>query len=140
MPPAPAPDGVVNYHAGAAHAILGEVIWRLDGRKRSLTQMMQEELFQPLGMYDTALTLTERGDLTSRVAPITMRDQSSESIPARDIERIAEIATNTEFLAGGAFSTAYDLFLFAEMLRRGGELAGQRVLSPAIIKLAMTRQ
>jgi len=40
----------------------------------------------------------------------------------------------------GCISTATDLFRFAEMLRRGGELDGVRILSPATIKLATTIQ
>ena len=33
----------------------------------------------------------------------------------------------------GCVSTAHDLFRFAEMLRRGGELEGVRILSPATV-------
>jgi CubicO group peptidase (beta-lactamase class C family) len=36
------------------------------------------------------------------------------------------------------FSTAWDIYRFSEMLRRGGELDGVRLLSPSIIKLATT--
>ena len=36
---------------------------------------------------------------------------------------------------GGA-STAHDMSRFAEMLRRGGELDGARILSPAMLRLA----
>jgi CubicO group peptidase (beta-lactamase class C family) len=136
LPPEPAPEGVVNYHAGAAHAVLGEVMRRLDDKKRSLTQIMAEELLIPTGMSETALTLKGRDDLAKRSVPITMRDHSEETIPQRDIVQIAEICVNTEFLAGGAVSTAYDQFRFAEMLRRGGKLDGVQVLSPAIIKAA----
>jgi CubicO group peptidase (beta-lactamase class C family) len=40
----------------------------------------------------------------------------------------------------GCVSTAYDLFRFAEMLRRGGELDGVRILSPVSVKQATTIQ
>jgi CubicO group peptidase (beta-lactamase class C family) len=36
----------------------------------------------------------------------------------------------------GGISTVPDLFRFAEMLRLGGTLDGQRILSPALLKLA----
>jgi hypothetical protein len=86
--------------------------------------------------------LKGRDDLVKRLAPIAMRDESEKTIPQRDIERIAEISANIEFLAGGAFSTAYDQFRFAEVLRLGGRLDGARVLSPspAIFKAATTIQ
>ncbi|WP_165421148.1 serine hydrolase domain-containing protein [Bradyrhizobium sp. Leo170] len=140
MPPELAADGVVNYHAGAAHAILGEVVRRLDDRNRSLTQIMADEILVPTGMTDTALTLIGRNDLADRSAPITMCDDSKETIPQQDIERIAEICATVEFPAGGAVSTAYDQYRFAEMFRLGGALNGVRVLSPAIIKAATTIQ
>ncbi len=42
--------------------------------------------------------------------------------------------------AASAVSTAADIFRWGEMLRRGGELDGVRVLSPTIIELATTNQ
>jgi CubicO group peptidase (beta-lactamase class C family) len=140
MRPEIAPPGVVNYHAGAAHAILGEVMRRLDPAQRSLTRILAEEIFVPAGMSNTALTLQGRGDLAERLAPIHMLLDAEGTIPQRDIEQIAEIAATTEFLAGGASSTAYDIFRFAEMFRCGGAIEGRQVLSPAIVDAAMTIQ
>jgi CubicO group peptidase (beta-lactamase class C family) len=91
-------------------------------------------------MNDTALTLNGRSDLAQKVAPISMRLTSEGPIPQNDIASIAEISKSTEFLAGGAFSTAYDLFRFAEMLRLGGTINGSRVLSPAIVNAARSVQ
>lgn len=140
MRPEPAPPGVVNYHAGAAHAILGEVMRRVDAEQRSLTRILAEEIFVPAGMSDTALTLQGRGDLARRLAPIHMLLDAEGTIPQRDIEQIAEISATTEFLAGGASSTAYDIFRFAEMFRCGGVVEGRQILSPAIVDAAMTIQ
>ena len=140
MQPDIAPPGVVNYHAGAAHAILGEVMRRVDPGQRSLTRILAEEIFVPAGMTDTALTLQGRIDLAKRLAPVNMLLDAEGTIPQRDIEQIAEISATTEFLAGGASSTAYDIFRFAEMFRCGGVLDGRQVLSPAIVDAAMTIQ
>lgn len=140
LPLEPAPEGVANYHAGAAHAVLGEMLRRLDTKKRPIHQILKEELFVPTGMADTGLSLKGRADLLARLAPITMRDDSPDALPPRDVEQIAEICTEVDFLAAGAFSTAYDQFRFAEMLRLGGKIDGVRVLSPAIIKAATTIQ
>lgn len=140
LPLEPAPEGVVNYHAGAAHAVLGEVMRRVDGGRRSLTQIMADELLVPTDMADTSLTLEGRDDLAQRVAPVAMRIASESTIPQRDIAQIAEISAKVEFPAGGAFSTAYDQFRFAEMLRLGGKLDGVSVLSPAIIRAATAIQ
>ena len=140
MKPEIAPPGVVNYHAGAAHAVLGEVIRRLDPERRSLTRILADEIFVPAGMSNTALTLQGRGDLAERLAPINMLLDAEGTIPQRDIEQIAEISATTEFLAGGASSTAYDIFRFAEMFRCGGVVDGRQVLSPAIVEAAMSIQ
>jgi CubicO group peptidase (beta-lactamase class C family) len=140
LPLDPAPSGVANYHAGAAHAVIGEVMRRLDDKRRPLRQIMAEELFDPVGMRDTALTLNDRADLAARSVPITMKDDSPDALPARDVEQLAEVCAQVEFLAGGAFSTAYDVFRFAEMLRQGGKIDGRRVLSPAIVRAATTIQ
>jgi CubicO group peptidase (beta-lactamase class C family) len=140
LPYEPAPDGVANYHAGAAHALLGEVMRRVDIGHRSLRQIMADELLQPTGMLDTALTLQERSDLLKRATPITMLDDSTDALPARDIEQLAEICARVEFPAGGAVSTGYDVFRFAEMLRQRGRIDDTRVLSPAIVSAAMSIQ
>lgn len=132
----PAPDNVANYHAGAAHALLGEMLRRLDPHKRPLRQILADELFGPTGMRDTTLTLGDRPDLAARATPITMLDDSPDALPPRDVERLAEICAEVEFPAGGAVSTAYDQYLFAEMLRNHGMSGGHRVLSPAIVKAA----
>jgi CubicO group peptidase (beta-lactamase class C family) len=140
LPLDPAPPGVANYHAGAAHAVLGEVMRRLDKKRRPVRQIMAEELFQPVGMTDTALTFQDRPDLAERTVPITMRDNSPDALPPGDVEQLAEVCAEVEFLAGGAFSTAYDQFRFAEMLRQGGQIDGTRILSPAIVQAATTIQ
>ena len=43
-----------------------------------------------------------------------------------------------EMPGGGAIATAHDVYRFAEALRRGGELEGARILSPALLQLATT--
>jgi CubicO group peptidase (beta-lactamase class C family) len=101
---------------------------------------MEDELLRPVGMADTVLTAADRPDLARRVAPIAMRDDSADALPARDIEQLAEICANVEMPGAGAVSTAYDIFRFAEMLRSNGTIDGVRVLSPAIVATATTVQ
>lgn len=131
---------IANYHAGAAHAVLGEVMRRVDPAKRPVRQIMAEEVFQPVGMKDTTLTFLDRPDLESRFVPIVMRDDSPDALSVSDIKKIGDLCKRVELPSAGAFSTAYDQFLFAEMMRKGGQANGQRVLSPAIIKVATTIQ
>ena len=133
------PGKFVSYSPLWGHALLGEIIRRLDGKKRSLRDIYQEELFGPLGMKDTAMG--KRKDLASRIVPIVAHDPSFGNMTAQQIEEHNEYITEkAEIPWMGCISTAYDLFRFAEMLRRGGELDGVRILSPVSVKQATTIQ
>jgi CubicO group peptidase (beta-lactamase class C family) len=133
------PGRSVSYSPLWGHALLGEIIRRLDVKKRALRDIFQDELFGPLGMKDTALG--RRKDLRSRIVPIVAHDPSFGNMSAKEVEDHNQFITeNAEIPWMGCVSTAYDLFRFAEMLRRGGELDGVRILSPASVKQATTIQ
>jgi CubicO group peptidase (beta-lactamase class C family) len=133
------PGTKVSYSPLWGHAILGEVIRRLDSRKRALRDIFQEDLFGPLGMKDTALG--RRRDLSSRIVPIVAHSNHFGTQSAEEVENHnGFIVEGAEIPWMGGISTAPDLFRFAEMLRRGGEFNGARFLSPATIKLATTIQ
>jgi CubicO group peptidase (beta-lactamase class C family) len=129
----------VSYSPLWGHALLGEIIRRLDGKKRALRDIFQDELFGPLSMKNTAMG--RRKDLSSRIVPIVAHDPSFGNMSAKDVEEHNRFITeDAEIPWMGCVSTAYDLFRFAEMLRRGGELDGVRILSPASVKQATTIQ
>jgi CubicO group peptidase (beta-lactamase class C family) len=133
------PGKSVSYSPLWGHALLGEIIRRLDGKKRALRDIFQNELFGPLGMKDTAMG--RRKDLSSRIVPIVAHDPSFGNMSAKEVEEHNRFITeDAEIPWMGCVSTAYDLFRFAEMLRRGGELDGVRILSPASVKQATTIQ
>ncbi len=131
------PGKGVSYNPYSAHAVLAEIVRRLDGGKRPFRQILTEDVFEPLGMKDTSMGL--RADLAKRRVPVVFRDKTPGLFEPALLE-----ATNvlfeeeTEVPAGGVFSTVADIYRFSEMLRRGGELDGVRLLSPAIVKLALT--
>ena len=133
------PGKSVSYSPLWGHALLGEIIRRLDGSKRALRDIFQNELFGPLGMKDTAMGC--RKDLSSRIVPIVAHDPSFGNMSAKEVEEHNQFITeDAEIPWMGCISTAYDLFRFAEMLRRGGELNGARILSLASVKQATTIQ
>jgi CubicO group peptidase (beta-lactamase class C family) len=133
------PGSVVSYSPLWGHALLGEIIRRLDSRRRALRDIYQEELFGPLEMKDTALG--RRKDLSSRIVPIVAHDPSYGNMTAKEVEdHNLFITEQAEIPWMGCVSTAYNLFRFAEMLRRGGELDGVRILSPASVRQATTVQ
>jgi CubicO group peptidase (beta-lactamase class C family) len=131
------PGQQVTYSALTAHAVLAEIVRRLDGGTRAFREILATEIFEPLGMRETSLGL--RKDLVERRVPVVVRDQSEGLFPPAMLEAFNFLLTEeTEIPGGGAVSTAADIFRFAEALRLGGELDDARILSPAIIELATT--
>ncbi|MCC7413816.1 MAG: beta-lactamase family protein [Gammaproteobacteria bacterium] len=139
LPPLSRPGMAVSYSGLAAHALLAEMVRRVDGGQRRFRQILEEDLLQPLGMGDTSLG--QRADLQSRRVPIVVRDQRPGLLPPPMLEALnAALGEGSEVPAIGVQSTAADFFRFGEMLRRGGELDGVRLLSPLSIDLATTNQ
>jgi CubicO group peptidase (beta-lactamase class C family) len=131
------PGQEVSYSPITAHAILAEIVRRLDGGNRPFREILAAEILRPLSMEDTALGLPK--NLTARRVPIVVRDRSEGLFPPEMLEAFnLLLKEDTEIPAGGAVSTAADIFRWAETLRHGGELDGARVLSPVILKLATT--
>ena len=133
------PGTLVTYNALTAHAIVAVMVQRLDEKKRPFRQILADDIFTPLGMTETALGLPER--LKEKLVPVVMRDTTPGIFDAGVIEAMNFLITEeSELPAGGAVSTANDVFQFTEMLRKGGEHNGQRLLSPSSIQTATTNQ
>jgi CubicO group peptidase (beta-lactamase class C family) len=131
------PGGAVSYSPMAAHALLGEAVRRCDARGRSFRAIVQEEIFAPLGMRDTAMGV--RADLRARhvVPDFLPTGPAMQHLGHGNLgENGAFEEEGAEMPWVGAVSTVADLFRFAEMLRRGGELDSVRVLAPATLDLA----
>ncbi len=129
------PGSRVVYSVIVGHAVLAELVRRVDAAKRPYRRILHEDLFEPLGMHHTCIGL--RDDLRERMAPVVVRDRRPGLLDAPFLESVgATLNADTEVPAGGYVSTAPDLHRFAEMLRRGGELDGFRLLSSAILECA----
>jgi CubicO group peptidase (beta-lactamase class C family) len=134
--PAEPPGERVAYSPLANHALLGEALRRTDPKRRSYRAIVHDDLLAPLGMGDSCVGL--RRDLRARHVvpdfrgnfPITHPGHSNLGPNGAFEEEDAEMPWV------GLASTVPDLFRFAEMLRRGGELDGSRILSPAMLELA----
>ena len=128
------PGERVNYSILLGHSIIAALCLRADGRGRSYTQMLREEVFEPLGMHDTSLG--PRDDLLKRLCPVKVSYKDIPALlPAAAVEGIGTLLATPgcEIPGGGCMTTVQDVHRFAEMLRRGGELDGARVLSPAML-------
>jgi len=128
------PGERVNYSILLGHSIIAALCLRVAGRGRSYAQMLNEELFAPLAMKDTSLG--PRADLLKRLCPVRVSYENLPALlPPEAVEGLgALLATpGCEIPGGGCITTVQDVHRFAEMLRRGGELDGARILSPAML-------
>jgi CubicO group peptidase (beta-lactamase class C family) len=125
-----------DYSPLVNHVLMGTALVRTDPRGRNYQTLLHEDLFAPLGMKDTSMGL--RPDLRSRHVRPDMRG----TVPIKHLSRTIEgdhalfEDPDVEAPHVGCASTSGDLYRFTEMLRRGGELDGARILSPATIRLA----
>jgi CubicO group peptidase (beta-lactamase class C family) len=134
--PVESPGEHVAYSPIVNHVLLGEALRRTDPDRRSYRAIVQEDLLTPLKMNDTSVGL--RADLRGRHVvpdfrgnfPITHPGHSNLGPNGAFQEEHAEMPWV------GVASTVADMFRFAEMLRRRGELDGARILSPATLELA----
>jgi CubicO group peptidase (beta-lactamase class C family) len=131
-----APGVRVDYSPMASHALLGEMVRRTDPKRRSFRQILSEEILEPLGLRETSLGV--RADLKSRHVTPEFPAHFPATHPGHSNlgPHGALLEENSEMPWVGMISTATDVFRFAEMLRRGGELDGERIVGPRILDMA----
>ncbi len=128
--PESVPGERVNYSVIAAHAVMAEMVKRVDGGQRSFARIIAEDLFGPLGMRHTSLG--PRADLMPRACPVVACYDEPGMFAPRDLTDLGQAlqVENCEIPAGGFFTTIDDVDRFAQMLGNGGALDGVRILSP----------
>jgi len=95
-----------------------------------LATWMQTEIFDPLGLADTAYTC--RPDMeVRRAATHVLKEGNWLALEPSKQKRLPEFDSG----GGGLFSTATDYAKFIQMLLRGGEVKGQHLLSPETVSL-----
>ena len=111
--------------------VLGYLVEVLSGQR--FDDYLRTQIFEPLGMVDTGFIVP--ADKVERFAANYIRlPGSREATLTDDPADSAYTRPKTLFSGGGGLvSTAADYFRFAEMLRRGGELDGKRILGPRTV-------
>lgn len=134
------PGELVSYSASMGFTILAEMVRRLDREQREFRDILEQDVFVPLGMKDTAMGLAPR--LAERRVPVVVRDTHAPELnPKFQADRDAAATAISELPSGGAsFASAPDILRFGEAFRRGGALEGGRILSPATIDLMRQNQ
>jgi len=119
-----------RWHYGFSHDVLGALIEVLTGK--SYGQFLKEEIFEPLDMNHTGFRITDdkRGMLS------TLYSQTEVGLqPNLDNEWIYQPEAKVEFGGHGLLSTLGDYERFTQMLARGGEWNGNRIIGKKTIEL-----
>ncbi len=145
------PETVVQY-SDIGMSLIGHLVRRVTGE--TVDRLLQRRVWDPLGMSDTCfnppadlrekLVATEQGNRFER----TMVANFGASFDRwREHVLVGEVNDGNSFYAlggvsthAGLFSTARDLFVFAQMYLRGGQYGDVRILSPATIAEAVSNQ
>lgn len=127
-------DPGTEWNYSVATDVLGRVVEVASGKK--LDAFFTEEILGPLDMIDTAFSVG--GSDLDRLAALYVRN------PAGGLRRYdtmgAAATREPTYLSGGGglVSTAADYHRFTQMLARGGELEGVRLLSPRTVAYMAT--
>jgi CubicO group peptidase (beta-lactamase class C family) len=143
------PGRFLAYHAVSGGFILGEVAERVSGRP--IRQLLADEILDPLGFE-----WTNYGVEPERVGEVALNYVSGPAAGpplstlltralGLPIDQLVEASNDPRFLAGvvpaaSTVTTANELSRFFELMRRGGELDGVRVMEPQTIRRALTEQ
>lgn len=126
------PGSEWNY--SVATDVLGRFVEVVSGQ--SLDRFFAERILGPLGMVDTGFGLAESE--RHRLAGLYVPGQDRLATRFDEIGPVSRSTPNFLSGGGGLVSTAADYLRFADLLRRGGELDGIRLLSPRTLRYMTT--
>ena len=143
------PGTLLAYHAVSGGFILGEIVHRVTGA--DVRTLLGGEILEPLnfrwGNFGVAPQDVDQVGLAYATGPRLLPPFSTLVTRAlgSPIEKAVEITNDPRFLtsvmpAASVVTTANELSRFFEIFRRGGELDGVRVMSPATLRRALRTQ
>jgi CubicO group peptidase (beta-lactamase class C family) len=117
-----------NWEYGMSVDLLGRVVEAVSGKR--LGDFMQEQMFKPLHMTDTGFSVPPAKQF--RIAQSLAIDPFTKT-PNKILD--VTMTPNNDSAGAGGVSTAGDYLNFISMLLNGGELNGNRILSPMTVQL-----
>lgn len=127
-------DPGTHWNYSVSTDVLGRLVEVVSGQ--SLDKFIQERILDPLGMRDTSFHM--RADLDKRLGALYIPDEKGKA--TRNDEFGEAARGEVTFLSGGGglLSTTEDYHRFTQMLLRGGELDGQRILGSRTVRFMTT--
>lgn len=127
-------DPGTHWKYGSSHDVLAALIEVLSGQ--TLGEFLQKEIFDPLGMTDTSFRISE--DKRDRLCTIYDRANDGMLTPTTRMDSRYQAECRNESGGAGLLSTIGDYSQFAQLLAKGGEHEGVRILSPKTVQLMAT--
>ncbi len=119
-----------SWNYGVSTDVVGHLVALASGQPFDV--FVTSRILQPLGMHDTDFHVPEAK--LARFADCYVRSASGKLVPTPGLNDFAKPARAPSG-GGGLVGTAADYLRFCEMLRRGGELDGVRLLGPKTLAL-----
>ncbi|REJ91647.1 MAG: class A beta-lactamase-related serine hydrolase [Planctomycetota bacterium] len=137
------PPGRGVQYQSMGFALLSEIIKQVSGV--SCSEFVQRELFNPLGMKDTALGTPPDwwepdGDDPPKVSRIAEIRVPPEQQDGDDWNWNSRYWRSLGAPWGGMLSTAHDLLVFCRMMLSGGVYGNERLFSQATVSAATSNQ
>jgi CubicO group peptidase (beta-lactamase class C family) len=126
-------DPGTSWNYSVSTDVLGVIVERISGL--SLAAYFQANIFDPLGMADTAFMVP--GDKADRIPPCYSWHPTEKMAPLDKpgAESLWAKGFTIEAGGGGLCSTVADYHRFARMLVNGGALDGVQIISPKTLEL-----
>jgi CubicO group peptidase (beta-lactamase class C family) len=116
-----------TFEYGLSVDVLGRIVEAISGK--TLGEFLQERVFAPLGMTDSAFIVPQ--DKVDRLAqPFATDPATNTPIALLDVT----VAQKNDAGGAGSVGTAADYARFLQMMINGGELDGVRLLSPTTVR------
>jgi len=121
-----------RWNYGVSTDVLGRLVEVVAGKP--FEDVLRERIFEPLGMTDTFFGVPD--DKLDRFCPLYTKTEEN---PLKLLDQVEDsrfrAPSKMHSGGGGLVSTTADYLKFVEMVRRGGELDGARVLGRKTVDL-----
>lgn len=123
-----------RWEYGISIDFVGKAVEAVSGQK--LSTVLTESLFEPLGMRNTAFTITP--SMRGRLAKIHQRSADNTLTPLLDLE----MPQDPEFEMGGGalYGTAGDYLQFVRLILNGGKANGKQLLRTETVQAMSANQ